>query len=424
MVASNGPAVAGKGRYAWLIWLLVLAGLGYAGYQRVTELMQDPSVNKEKKQRAIPVEVAPVVRGPLEAKRTFSGTLEANAELSVAPKVAGRVTRLDVRLADAVSRGQLVAELDRQEHEQVVVQSRAELAVAQANLAEAESLLENAQRALKRSDELRQKGISSEVQSDTALANQLAYKAKRDVARAQLIRAQAVLTTAEIRLAYTHVEAEWQQGAPQRLVAERLVEVGEMVAANQPLLRLVELDPLKGVFYVTEKDYPRLQVGQPLQLTTDAYPQRSFRGTIERVAPVFRQAARQARVELQIENPGQLLKPGMFIRATVVLEQVAQATIVPFTALTKLSGVEGLYSLSADRSKVQWCPVRVGIRQASQVAVTGGCVGAYVVTLGQEMLNDGTAVRVVDKNSAGKAPAGKAPIAQGNKATPAQGSTP
>ena len=100
--------------------------------------------------------------------RTFSGSLQAHAEFVVAPKVSGRVERLDVDLADSVTRGQLVARLDNDEYVQALRQAQADLAVAKANLAEAESLLKIAQRELQRIDKLRQRGVSSESQVDTA----------------------------------------------------------------------------------------------------------------------------------------------------------------------------------------------------------------------------------------------------------------
>ena len=103
------------------------------------------------------------------------------------------------------------------------------------------------------------------------------------------MRAEASLETANIRLGYTRITAGWSGGDDQRVVAERYVDEGETVSANTPLLRIVELDPITGVIFVTERDYARLQPGQEvLLLTTDAYPGEDFQGRIERIAPVFR----------------------------------------------------------------------------------------------------------------------------------------
>jgi multidrug resistance efflux pump len=74
----------------------------------------------------------------------------------------------------------------------------------------------------------------------------------------------------------------------QRVVAERYVDDGQTVAANAPLLLIVELNPIVGVVFVTEKDYAYLAPGQPVSLTTDAFSGEQFRGRIDRIAPVFK----------------------------------------------------------------------------------------------------------------------------------------
>src|SRR5690606_20176279 len=92
--------------------------------------------------RPAPVAVAPVEKGPIALRRTYSGTLESPAQFVVAPKVGGRVERLFVDLGDAVERGRVVAELDDAEFVHLVREAKAELAVARANQAEAKSALE------------------------------------------------------------------------------------------------------------------------------------------------------------------------------------------------------------------------------------------------------------------------------------------
>jgi multidrug efflux pump subunit AcrA (membrane-fusion protein) len=121
------------------------------------------------------------------------------------------------------------------------------------------------------------------------------------------------------------------------------------------------------VIFVTEKDYARMRTGQTATLTTEGYPGEQFHGRIERIAPVFRQATRQARVELMIENPQRRLKPGMFIRVTVVLDRVAETTIVPEHALTKRGDQTGVFVVQEDGRSVAWRTVTVGIREGNRV---------------------------------------------------------
>ena len=173
-----------------------------------------------------------------------------------------------------------------------------------------------------------------------------------------------------------------------------------MVSANTPLLSIVELDPVLGIIYVSEKDYVYLKTGQSAFLTTDAHPDEIFEGAISRIAPVFRQATRQARIELTIDNHELRLKPGMFIRATIVFKKMEDALIVPEQALTKRDNKDGIFVVSDDHKTVRWCPVRVGIRENEKVQIEReGLTKGLVVILGQQLLDDGSSIFISGENN-------------------------
>jgi len=272
--------------------------------------------------------------------------------------------------------------------------------VAQANLAEAISALEIAERELKRIRTLQERGVTSESQFDVAKADQLAKRARVEVARAQVTRAESSLQTARIRLGYTTVVASWSGEGEHRVVAERYVEPGDTVAANTPLVSIVTLDPMQAVVYVTKRDYARLAPGQAVTLQTDAFPDEQFAGEVARVAPVFRQASRQARVELMVSNPQHRLKPGMFIRAQTVLERVEDAVIVPVEALVKRGGRTTVFVVEPGGDRVRMEPVVVGIEDGGLAQIVSGNVDGLVVTLGQQLLEDGSAITIPDRPSA------------------------
>lgn len=382
--------IGGKASVA-LVVLLVAAALGWFVLERV-DGPGTPKVRGGGAKQAVPVEVAPIERGPMTLKRTFSGALEARAQFVVAPKVSGRVERLYVGLGDAVTQGQLVGELDNDEFVQAVAQARANLAVAQANATGAQSALDIAARELARMQTLRQSGMASEAQFDTARANQLDKASQLAVAQALVSKAESELRSANIRLGYTKVTAGGRDGSSRRYVAERFVDEGGTVEANGPLLRIVELDPVVAVVFFAERDFARLGTGQRAGLATDAFPGKQFEGRIERIAPVFREASRQARVELVVANKAILLKPGMFVRATIVLDRIADATHVPEQALTTRDGGNGVFVVAEDGKSVAWRKVDTGIREGGRVQVTGQGVAGRVVVLGQQLLEDGSPV--------------------------------
>jgi len=375
-----------------VVLMVGAASLGWAIFNRLQE--QSAPKPRGDDARVAPVEVARIEHGPMQWRRTFSGTLESPAAFVVKPKISGRILRLGVALADTVARGQVLAWLDDDEPVQLVAQAEAELAVTEASLAEADSALVIASRELQRIATLRQRGVASEAQFDVAQADQLTKQAQAKVAAAQVTKAEAALASAKVRLGYTRVVAGWNGGNDHRVVAERFASEGETVTTDTPLLSIVELNPITGVIFVSERDYARLRPGQAASLTTDAYPGHSFQGRIDRIAPIFRQATRQARVELVFENRDHRLKPGMFIRATVVMDQVAEATIVPEQALTTRADRTGVFVVSDDARSVAWREVQVGIREGNRVQVEGEGLTGRVVTLGQQLVNDGSAITI------------------------------
>ena len=346
---------------------------------------------------AAAVEVASVEHGTIQFRRTFSGTLESPSRFVVAPKVDGRIINLSVDVSDPVRRGQIVAQLDSAEYEQEAVQASAELSLAKANLTEARNSSVIAERELKRMEDLHQQGITSASQLDTARADQLTKESAVAVAEAQVKRVQAALAAARIRLGYTKIPATWTGGDDIRFVSERLVNEGDTVAANTPLLSVVELDPMQAIVFVTEKDYAYLKEGQPVRITTDAFADQIFDGKIKRIAPVFRQSSRQARVEVSSANPRHLLKPGMFVRVEVVLDTVNNATIVPVAALTTRDNGTGVFIVNPDGSTVSWRQVVEGVRDENRVQVIGQGINGHVVVLGQQLLNHGSAVIVSNR---------------------------
>ncbi len=376
------------------IVIILLGLLGGLLYQRLNEVLSEKPQRSRAKNTAVPVQVVPIEQGSIVLVREFSGTLEAYAQFVIAPKISGRVVRLNVDLADNVKRGQAVAELDNAEYVQAVAQAEADLAVAKANLAEARSLLQIAEREHNRIKALNQRGATSASQSDSAQAEQLAKAAHVQVTRAQIARAEAALETARIRLGYTQVSADWHGGAQQRLVAERYIDEGETVAAQTPLLRIVELDPISAIIHVTEADYAALAPGLTVSLSTDAYAGQLFSGQIERIAPVFQTSNRQARVEIRIANPDLLLKPGLFVRAKVVLQRVENATLIPLQALTRRKDKDGVFVLDAQQKTAIWREVQRGIEQDKRVQISGVGPEGLVVVLGQQLLDDGVAVIV------------------------------
>lgn len=349
----------------------------------------------------VPVEVAPVIRaGTLEAVREFTGTLEPSAEVVVAAEVAGTVRAVHADLSDQVQPGQLLAELDDREYRQAEAAARAELAVARARVEAAESRFRIATRLLERAEALAARGIASERALDEARVASWEAQANMSMTRAESARARASLDAARLALERTKIRGRWPERDGTRRVSRRYVDEGARVSAGDPLLSLVDTDPLVIVLMASATDYARLAPGQPVILQHEASERSEhapITGAVTRVAPAFEPQSRQARVEIEVANPEAVLQPGMFVRARAILDRVEGATIVPETALVTRGDRDVVFVVNEDTLTARRVEVEPGLRFGGQVAVqTAGELSGRVVTLGQRRLTDGASVRVID----------------------------
>ncbi|HHO75176.1 MAG TPA: efflux RND transporter periplasmic adaptor subunit, partial [Deltaproteobacteria bacterium] len=309
----------------------------------------------------VAVEVAPVMHETIMETGTYTGTLLPKSRFVVAPKIAGRLKKIMVDIGDEVANGSLVAVLADDEYVQQVDQARAELDVARANIEENHSTLNLKKREFERAKTLRAKKIVSESELDAAQTQYEAAVARQKVVIAQAAQKEAELKSAQVRLDYTRISAHWEDGRHSRYVSERFIDEGAMLSANTPIVSIIDIDTLKAVIYVIERDYPRVRSGQASEITTDAYPGRTFSGIIDRIAPVLKEAARQARVEIAIVNPDKILKPGMFVRVKIEYDRHENATIVPVGALIKIDGQPCVFLADTDMLKARLVAVDTGI---------------------------------------------------------------
>jgi RND family efflux transporter MFP subunit len=177
-------------------------------------------------------------------------------------------------------------------------------------------------------------------------------------------------------------------------VAERYIDEGDTVSVNQRLLRIVDLDPLIALVNVTESDYPSIRPGDAVSVQADAFPGRTFAGEVIRIAPVFSELSRQAAVEFHVPNEDRLLRPGMFVRASLVLQEREGVTLIPQAALVRRGNRDGVFLIKPGAETVAWQPVETGIAEAERIEVRSPGLEGRVVTLGQQLLEDGTRVQV------------------------------
>ena len=386
----------------YVITVILVLGLVFLGW-RIYEKTSNAtgSTPQQRPLPAVAVEIAPIQTATITETGRFTGSLNPKSVFVVAPKVAGRLEKIDIHIGDTVSAGMLLAKLDDQEYMQQIGQAEAELEVAVANLSERRIMQANAQRELTRTEALRQKKIASESELDTARSTFKSQQAKLEVASAQVKQKEAELATAKVRLSYTKIRVPSNNAQGQWVVGERFVDPGAMLAANTPIASVLDIGTLTAVIFVIERDYPKIHTKLDALITTDAFPGQTFSGKVAHIAPMMTETSREARVEIEIENKNGLLKPGMFVRVEIELAQHKNVTLVPTAAIIKRNGSQGLFLADIENKRARFVPVTAGIVNGSMTEIVKPPISGSVVTLGQHLLSDGALIVLPDQGTTG-----------------------
>jgi RND family efflux transporter MFP subunit len=368
--------------------IVVLGLIGWQVFRRVSKSKKESG--PEYMSIPVAVEITAVQKKTIRDLGSFTGTLFPKSQYIVAPKISGRLEKLMVHIGDRLKRNQLIALLDDEEYAQQVVQAQADLQVAQANLEEALSSLEIAKRGLERSKTLHERGIASDSELDAAQATYQGQDAKYKVSVAQVAHKEAALKATQVRLSYTKIRASWENGSGYRVVGERFVDEGAMLTPNTPILSILEIQPVIAAIHLTDKDYFRVKKGQITIVTSHAYPGREFSGRIARIAPLLKETSREARIEIEIPNPDELLKPGMFINAQIEFTTQDNTTVVPVSALVKRENKQGVFLADTQNLNARFVPITLGIVSGEWAEVLEPpSLSGFVVTLGQHLLGNG-----------------------------------
>lgn len=296
-------------RIALFAAVLGALGLGYYAFQK--QAATDPE--KRYKTQAL-------AKGDVTQTVSANGTLNPVTLVSVGTQVSGTVKKLHVDFNDQVKAGQVLAELDDAIYSAQVRQSDASVASAQASLQ-----LARANEA--RMTSLFQQEYVSRQELDQAVQARAAAEAQARLTRAQNDRDRANLGYSVIRSPVSGV------------VVDRSIDVGQTVAASfqTPTLFKIAQDLTQMQIYTTfaEADIGAIRVDQPVRFNVDAFPNRSFSGKVKQVRlnPTTQQNVVTYNVVVAVENPEQVLLPGMTAYVSIAVAQKKDVLLVPNTAL-------------------------------------------------------------------------------------------
>ena len=311
---------------------------------------------------AIAVEIVKVRATQLAQSITAVGSLRSDESVVIRPEIAGRVAEILFSEGSRVQRGAPLIRFDAS------VQ-RAELAQADANLSLSKSKLE---RAL----DLQKKGFISSQAKDEAENNYRVTQAAYDLSAARL-------TKLEIKAPFSGI------------VGLRSISVGDYVKDGQDIVNLEGVDPLKVDFKVPEIYLKQVRVGQALQIALEAFPNQNFDGRVFAINPLVDANGRSIVIRAVVKNGEARLRPGMFARVLLLLNENRDSLTVPEQALFPVGDDQYVYRVVDDRA--QRVKINIGQRREGQVEVAAGLkADDMVVTAGQLKLRDGASVKVVD----------------------------
>jgi RND family efflux transporter MFP subunit len=356
------------------------------------------------------VDVVTVQQIDLRRSVEAVGTLEAHDQATISAEVAGRVARMAVDMGDKVKAGSPLVLLDAErlryhanEQEAALQQARAKLGAQGANLPppgqtpdvlSAAAKRAQAQQSYDRARALAEKNLISRQDLEAAQTNlqtavaahEAAIAAEREL-RAEMVAREATLNSATRDLQDTTIRAPFDG-----VVAQRMVSEGQYVTAQAPVVRLVRLDPLRLTADVPEKFAPNVHVGQPIALTTDAFPDTPVTGTITRISPDVNLKSRAFAIEADVRNEDGQLKPGTFARLTIATDKVDHAIVVPATAIQTKYGTSVAFIL--ENGKLKASEVKLGDRLGPRVEITEGLLaGQSIVSDDVDGLTSGMAAR-------------------------------
>jgi RND family efflux transporter MFP subunit len=387
----------GKRFIFWVLVLVVVIVFGWFAYDRyVSRTAQQ--IAGDSSTGPLKVIAEAVKRSKISETIAVTGTFDPLASVEVIPEISGRLQRLrlpDGTLIDIgteIHTGDTVAVIEHAAAEATVQQAQAALQTAQAALQTARVTLQDAQRERNRMEELYKGGAIPQQQYDAACTVCDKAEAGLAVAQANIKQAEAALAGAKVTLDKATIRSPITG-----VVSKKYVDEGDMVGPATPLVRIVQMETLKVFGGVSERYLRRLTPGKTaVTIKTDAYPQDEFIGTVYKVGVAVDPATRTGEVEIRVPNSDMRLKPGMFARMTVVLSEKDDVVVVSDSALIREQG--GTYVFVANDSKARRREVKLGLSQGAYHEVLQGlAAGDLVITRGQGQLQDGQAIEVVEE---------------------------
>lgn len=340
-----------------IIGLLILISISSSGCG--SSQAADPKKDGAMGGFAVKVVVVDVKRQLVEDRIPVSGSLAANEVVDIKSEIDGNVKDITFDEGQRVEEGQELIILDGEKLKANLNQVKATLSIAQATFERMKTLVTS--------------GAVSHQEFDQA-------KSKLDETNAQVQLLQAQFNDTVIKAPFSGI------------IGERKISPGQVIARNATLTMIIDDDPMKAEFHVSERYLNRLAVGQKVVLQVAAFSKQEFTGDVYFISPQVNDVTRTALVKAKIPNPEGLLRQGMFAKVQLVIGQRPDALVIPESALMSNNEQVSVFIVDQE-NKAQMRSVKTGIRQNGEVEITEGLTGEdKVITEGFQKIGPGSLV--------------------------------
>jgi membrane fusion protein, multidrug efflux system len=340
------------------------------------------------------------------------GTLAAVDQVTISSEADGKVSRILADLGDRVQAGQPLVLVDREKQQYNLDQQKAALArtLAQYGAPDPEHLpdiektpdvqkanadLRQAKQAYDRTNELFKRALVPQQMLDDAAATLQSKQAGYDLSlqNAKNLRASIQASEASMRLADRQLRDTEIRAPFDGYVEKRLVNLGELVKTQMPVMSIVRIDPLKVVAEIPEKMAPWIRDGQQVEMHVDAYPDKAFAGKVSRISPAVNTATRAFPFEALAPNKDGLLKPGTFARVHIESGKMDDVLTLPYAVLQYRYGVNRVFVVEGDKLVAH--ELKIGERIGDRVEILSGVSpGDRVAANDIDKLTDGMKVTI------------------------------
>lgn len=319
---------------------------------------------------------------------TASGYVVAQRKAAVASKATGRIIALHYREGDRVNRGDVIAEIERADVEAALEQSRADLAVANASLFDA-------RRNFERADTLLARSLTSQAEFDAA-------KSKYDATAAMIRSREAAVRAAEVALENTRIRAPFDG-----TILTKNADVGEVVApfaagasSRVAVVTIADMASLQVEADVSESNITNVTVGQPVEVTLDAYPERRYPGRVDKIVPTADRAKATVMTKIRfLEKDGRVL-PEMGAKAHFLRDDAAggptsgeSILAVDSRAIVRTKDGAAVFVLEGTAARL--VDVKTGRTVGAMTEIASGlAAGTKVILSPPEQLSTGDPVEV------------------------------